>query len=189
MYSNVDAAFATIIGPGLARANRFAVQFSFPGFGSLSSLQNLVEAIEIPNLALSTADYQLNANPLIKVPYARTPAQTITITFRESMRCEILNAFQTWQGAAIPSNSGDYFAKYPEELWGEIIFIAFNTAGPPGPLPTYTVKLLAAMPTTIEPVQYSYDDRDSYVKQTITFTYYDVEYNSSPKQQGLVQDL
>jgi len=182
MYNNVDEVLQKIAGTDLARANRFFVQFFFPGFGFDEDISHAVESIEIPNLSISTVDYQLNSNPLIKIPYARTPAQTCTITFREVAPRPISKAFTSYLQAVINNDSGEYFVSYPEQLWGQIVFKAYNTGGVTvnsQMLPTYRIDLIAAMPTTVESVQYSHDERDSYIKQTITFSYHDVEVKTS----------
>jgi hypothetical protein len=174
-YKNIDEVLGQIIGPQffLARANRFFVSFSFPRFGLNYNISHFVESIEIPNLTLSTLDYQLNSNPIIKVPYARTPGQSCTVTFRENDTRLAANTFDRMLKQTINHNNGDYFVQYPEDTWGEITFSAFDTENLGKPV--YQVKLIAAYPIAIEAVQYSHDDRDSYIKQTINFAYNDVE--------------
>ena len=185
MYTNVQEALSRISGFGLARANRFGVKFALPNWSNISEYEHLVEGIEIPNMALSTADYQLNSLPLIKVPYAKTPAGTCTIIFRESRNGTVGNSFTNWIKYMIDNPSGEYFARYVEDVWGQVVFTAYNTGGAatsPGPFPEYRVTLIAAIPTTVESVSYSFDDRDSYIKQSVTFAYHDVEFESNPPQ-------
>lgn len=179
MYTNVEEALSRIVGFGLLRPNRFNVKFAFPSWGNLSEYEHLVEGIEIPNISISTADYQLNGLPIIKIPYAKTPAGTCAVTFRESKGGDISASFTDWIKYMVFNNQGDSFVRYAEETWGEVIFTAYNTAEG-GPFPVYKVTLIAAIPTSVESVNYSFDDRDSYVKQSVTFTYHDAKYETNP---------
>ena len=71
----------------------------------------------------------------------------------------------------VNNSGGEYFVAYASDLWGEIQLKAYNTAN----YSTFKLTLKRALLTNLDTVQFSYDDRDSYLKQTVTFAYQEAE--------------
>ena len=153
----------------LSRANRFDVKLNFPGWG-FEANQDMIEAVEIPTMAMGTAEYQVNSRPLLKIPYSRLPAQTCNITFRLGVYLDATQSFLNYMSYAINPSKGEYFVAYAEDLWGEVTIGVYNNAN----YQTSKVTLRNALITNIDTLQLSYDDRDSYLKQSVTFTYQDI---------------
>lgn len=168
---SVNEAMALIMSNDIVRPNRFSVEFNFPSFGFSQSMNDAVEAVEFPGLALGTVDFQSNSQPIYKVPYAKLPAQTCNITFRLSANLDQLDSLYKYIKFATPTSGQDYFVKYPSELWGDIKISMFNI----GNVLLYELTLIRAILTNIDTAQLSFDDRDSYMKQTATFSYQEID--------------
>lgn len=172
MASDVASSLRAIT--GLVRPNRFSVDIFLPGT-SLSAYQILVESVEFPALALGTADFQYNTQPIIKIPYAKLPAQTCNITFRLDGAGNPTADLYAFMEKASPKSQSDYFVEYVNNLWGTLNIVAMDSASNT----LYAVKLNRVLITNIDAAQLSFDDRDSYLKQTVTFSYQDAEFTKS----------
>lgn len=147
----------------LVRPNRFAVDLSFPG-GNLKSER--IESVDFPSYGMETVDAKVHNQPIMKIPISLTPQNTCNIAFRLDSDGQILNSLYQLINNAF-SFKNDLFVKYAEDLWGTINITAFKE----DKQPIVTLTLSNAMVTSIEAVQLSYDERDSYLKQTVGFSY------------------
>ena len=166
-YADVQAALNSI--RGLARPNRFVVDMFWPG-GKVF-FDTYAESVDIPSLSVGTADFQYNTQPLLKIPYAKLPAQTCNITFRlDSAGNPVGRLYDHLQNGIVKNVGGDFFMAYLEEISGTIDIACLS---PLNDTKLFTIKLTDTILTNIDTVQLSYDDRDSYLKQTVTFAYRD----------------
>jgi len=162
---------------GLVRPNRFIVQIFLPGT-QIKNYESLVESVEFPGLALGTADFQYNTQPIIKIPYAKLPAQTCNITFRLDGQGNPTGELYKFIEKASFKTQSDYFVEYAINLWGSLNINAMDSAGKT----LYSISLNRVLITNIDAAQLSFDDRDSYLKQTVTFSYQDAEYTKVNNQ-------
>lgn len=167
---------AAIFSGKLARPNRFDVVFSFPSFGFPEQVQKAIESIEFPALALGTVDFQSNTKPLYKVPYAKMPAQTCNITFRVDEFFNPIDYLYAYVNYAAKFTGEEYYIEYASNLWGNITINAYNVAN----YGSFRMVLGKALLTNIDTAQLSYDDRDTYLKQTATFAYQEVDIQVGP---------
>jgi hypothetical protein len=173
---NVQQAFEILTNPsygGGVRPNRFTVEFS--GFAQKidSNRQYQVTSIDLPNLTIGTADYQYNSQPLLKVPYTRLPGQTITINFRVDRGGTLLKQLNDYLEHVIDPRGGNYFVKYLQDVYGEVIFKSHSSEDHK---PKFELKFFTCVITDVGAASYSFEDRDSFQSQTVTFSYQDYEY-------------
>jgi hypothetical protein len=171
--------FMAIVNGGLARPNRFEVSFNFPNYGGLERLNDYVESVDFPATALATVDFQANTQPIYKVPYTKLPAQTCNVTFRIDKNFDPVRFLHEYMSYAVFSSGLEYFTRYPSDLWGDVIITNFNS----GNYGIAELKLINCILTNIDTMQLSFDDRDSYLKQTVTFSYQTYEFITAPKSQ------
>ena len=68
-FSSVNGQSATLLATkGLVRPNRFFVNITFPNTQGISKFQEYVESVEFPAMAIGTADYQYNTQPIPPIP-------------------------------------------------------------------------------------------------------------------------
>jgi hypothetical protein len=156
-----DQAFSVIT--KLVRPNRFYVDITLPK-GSLQS--DRIESVEFPSFGIETIDAKVNNQPIIKMPYAMQFQNTCNITFRLDDGGQILSQLYNLINSAF-TVQGDLFVEYAQDLWGTVNITALKIDD----TPITTVKLINAMVTNVDAVQLSYDEQDSYAKQTVTFSY------------------
>lgn len=172
-FSSVNGQSATFLATkGLVRPNRFFVNISFPNTQGIAKFQEYVESVEFPAMAIGTADYQYNTQPILKIPYAKLPAQTCNITFRLDGSGNPVKGLYDNIEEIVSYTSGDYYVAYAESIWGDIIINALDIQDKI----IYNLKLSRVLITNIDTTQYSFDDRDSYLKQTVTFAYQEAEF-------------
>ncbi len=166
-YADVQTALNSI--RGLARPNRFTVNLNFNNANLYFS--GYAESIDIPPLGVGTADFQFNTQPLLKIPYVKLPAQTCNITFRlDALGNPVKTFYSEINNRIVKNVNGDYFIGYLDDVVGDIDISCLDTEKDKK---LFTIKLSYAMLSNIEAVQLSYDERDSYLKQTVTFAYRD----------------
>ena len=166
-YSDVQSALNSI--RGFTRPNRFSVNLVW---NNVLYFSTYAESVDIPPLGVGTADFQYNTQPLLKVPYVKLPAQTCNITFRLDAQGNPIKTLYSEINSRIAKNiNGDYFIGYLDDIAGSIDISCLDPSKDNSKL--FTIKLSNAILTNIDAVQLSFDDRDSYVKQTATFAYRD----------------
>jgi len=165
--NNTNTNSALQIFKGLVRNNRFRVELPKTGFGFAA------ETVEFPSLAIGTADYQYNSQPILKIPYGKLPAQTCNITFRLDDSGEPTKSLYNIINKIVVNSGGDYFVEYANNLWETIEISALNVDDSD----IMTLTLTRCILTNIDTVQFSFDDRDSYQKQAVTFSYQDAFIN------------
>lgn len=161
--TNATLAFQAI--GSLVRPNRFAVSISFSG--TQPQLDERVEAVEFPSVGLETADFKYNTHPLYKIPFKLQPAGTCNITFREKNDGMVLKTLYEQVSKFFSLSNGEIYVAYLDDLKGTINIDAYDQED----VRLYGLVLNDVILTNIDAVSFSYDDRDSYVKQTATFTY------------------
>jgi hypothetical protein len=177
-FSSVNGQSATLLATkGLVRPNRFSVNISFPNTQGITKFQEYVESVEFPAMAIGTADYQYNTQPILKIPYAKLPAQTCNITFRLDGSGNPVKALYDAIEQIVSYASGDYYVAYAESIWGDIIINALDIKD----IPIYNLTLSKVLITNIDTTQYSFDERDSYLKQTVSFAYQEAEVQTGGK--------
>lgn len=169
-FAGVTSSLSTML--GLIRPNRFYVQIDFLGRNALQA-----ESVDFPAMAIGTADLQYNTQPILKIPYAKLPAQTCNITFRLDKKGEPLKSFYDYVDKIVSRTASEYFIAYPEEIWHQIKITALDNLD----RDIYSLTLYRCMISNIDTAQYSFDDRDSYQKQTVTFSYQDAVLNMAAK--------
>jgi len=150
---------------GLLKTNRFTVSMS-----KLSSqYTDLIESVEFPSLEISTAEYNYNTQPILKIPFAKTPSQTCAISFRVSGSGSTLTGLHQELYKLIPVLGDNYVVSYVSDIWQDITIQILDQDKP---IKTFT--LYRCLLTTIDSVQLSYDERDSYIKQNTTWSFQDM---------------
>lgn len=157
----------------IARTNKFIVHVVPPtasGISSGSFYNAYIESGEMPAMSIATEDYEIDGNPSIKVPYKKTPAQTITISIRLEQDGRTRSAFQKWMDYIIPNqNNTSYFRRYYNEIVGTVKIRQLDSQGKS----TFGVTLINAYPITVDTIQYNWAEQNEYVKQNITLAYFD----------------
>lgn len=157
----------------IARTNRFIVHVMPPpssGIDPRSFYDAYIEAGEMPSMTIATEDYDIDGNPPIKIPYKKTPAQTLSITIRLEEDGKTRSAFQKWMDYIIPNqNNTSYFRRYYDEIVGTVKIRQLDINGNS----KFGVTLLNAYPVTVDTLQYNWSEKDEYVKQNVTIAYFD----------------
>lgn len=160
---------------GIARANRFEVEITFPPALQLSSLARhmsfVAQAVTIPAQTLATTEVKLNGLIAIPMPYSFSYGNQLNMTFALSADYRERNAMLIWQNL-IYSISGDKqgFGYYDEYANGTIIVKALNYAND-------TVQRFIfrnCYPSAILETSYGWDNSDR-LNQEVTFTFFSVE--------------
>jgi hypothetical protein len=160
----------------LLRTNRFRVTIP----GAPTGYSDLVESIELPSMQVATTDYILNTQIPLKIPYTRMPAQSVSMTFRMDQFGAVPATTLVEIDKIFPFATNireEMCVEYPEKIWKDIKVEILEQSGNRTVL---TCTFLRAVISTVEPVQYSFEDRDTYARQTITWTYQDMFFVSKP---------
>lgn len=148
----------------LIRPNRFSVDISI---GQLEVTAERVEAVEFPAYGIETVDFRFNNQPLIKIPYSTQFQNTCNITFRLDGDGKIINSLYEQLNKAFIVTDELYMA-YAEELWGTLTVKCHRVDTN---AQIVALKLSNASIINIEAAQLSYDENDSYLRQTAVFSY------------------
>jgi hypothetical protein len=129
-----------------------------------------VESVDMPNMSIATEDYELDGKPSIKVPYKRNPAGTVTLGIRLEEEGSSRNAMKRWMDQIVKTNDNvNYYREYYDKITGSIVIKQLGLDGEF----KYGVRLLNAYPINVDTIQYDWGENNSYVKQNVTFAYYD----------------
>lgn len=154
----------------IARPNRFAIIITPPSAISPVILrESNVESVSMPGLSVSTLDYDLDNYPTFKVPYRRVPEGTVSISVRLEENGKTRLELKKWMDLVVGQQGGRYFSKYLNEVVGSIVIHQLDLQGKK----TFGVLLSGAYPVNMDSVAYDWGDTNSYVKQTISFSYFD----------------
>jgi hypothetical protein len=148
----------------LIRPNRFSVDISI---GDLQITSERVESVEFPAYGIETIDFRFNNQPLFKIPYATQFQNTCNITFRLDGDGKIINSLYRELNKAFVISDELYMA-YAEELFGELTVKCHRVDNS---AQIIALTLSNAYLINIEAAQLSYDENDSYLKQTAVFSY------------------
>ena len=161
---------------GLVRPNRFFVEINFPFAKNkgVANFDSYAESVEFPAMAIGTTDYQYNTHPTLKVPYAKLPAQVCNITFRLDGSGNPVKGLYENIEEIVSAQSGEYFVAYADTIWGEIKINVMNIQDKT----IYNLTLSKVLVTNIDTTQYSFDERDSYLKQTVSFAYQEAKFET-----------
>ena len=159
---------------GLARTNRFLVQFTPPITGvykldteDLRDLSILCESCSLPTRSITTLDYKLLRHS-IKIANGYTNSD-VSFAFNLTGDYMIKKVFDLWLSQIINTNS--YTAAYVNEYTAVVDIQQLDSYG----LPVYTVKLLDAYPLSVQSIPLDNNTSDSTQKVTVEFTYRDYE--------------
>lgn len=157
----------------IARPNRFFVVLTPPsgiaGLGPMSFRETQIESISMPGMSVATHDYELDSYPTFKVPYKRTPEGTFSMSVRLEESGLARKNLKAWIDAAIGRKGGLYYSKYYNDIAGSVFIQQVDLKGKP----TFSVNLANAFPINSDSIPYDWGDTNSYVKQTVTFSYFD----------------
>jgi len=148
----------------LIRPNRFSVDISL---GQLEVAAERVESVEFPAYGVETIDFRFNNQPLIKIPYSTQFQNTCNITFRLDGSGKIIKSLYEELNKAFVVSDELYIA-YADELWGTLTVKCHRTDNN---AQIVALKLSNASIINIEAAQLSYDENDSYLRQTAVFSY------------------
>jgi hypothetical protein len=108
------------------------------------------------------------------VPYAKLPAQVCNITFRLDGSGNPVKGLYENIEEIVSAQSGEYFVAYADTIWGEIKINVMNIQDKT----IYNLTLSKVLVTNIDTTQYSFDERDSYLKQTVSFAYQEAKFET-----------
>ena len=189
--SKLDQFLANAWETGIARANRFEVFITPPsgkGFGSLNSSELLrhlsltCEAVEIPGQSIATAELKINGLTAIPIPYSFSYGNQLNLTFKLSEDYRERNAMLVWQDLVFGNGRG--FSYYNEYV-GTITVRALNTANEA--IQEFIFR--NCFPITIQDLSYNWGSSNETLKQSVTFSFYTMETETSSIRSSAVKPI
>lgn len=186
---------------GTVRQSRFDV--TIPGYPE-SALR--CESVNIPGIQILTKDFSLyGGQPIIKIPNGRSNEE-IQMTFLAMKDMRDRYFFEEWVSkiSDFQTNSVAYYDKVAESISIKI----YNEIEIPNPsdaviipiggvpqsvkfdgknielVPVYIAELTKAIPTRIEMMQVAWNDYDTLLKYSVSFSYESLVIKSSPNISG-----
>tara|TARA_Y100000593_G_C4299910_1_gene332769 strand:+ start:426 stop:1040 length:615 start_codon:yes stop_codon:yes gene_type:complete len=175
---------------GYVKPSLYEVTFSGTGFANifnawrqefqwdnedLKKLTVMCEAASFPGEALSTQPNRIYG-PVREFAYEKLYSGDLTLTFRMDDVMNIRRFFTSWQAMVARHDTGDF--AYYNDYVGEILIYQYpNQQKLPGSSlgnidnPIYGARVLEAYPKSVGPVEVGYDQRDTYMKQTVDFAF------------------
>jgi len=147
---------------GLHSPNQFSIEIPRGANGAL--LQLFCESVSLPGTTISTFDYPLDFKGHdVKVPNGIT-LDDVTCVFALTNDFDIKKFFDKWHNEIITQK---YLLNYDESFVEDIFITAYDRKNEP----RYKVKLRAAWPITVAPIELGSASNDEYTKLQVTFTY------------------
>jgi len=166
--ANLNDFIAQVKQNGMARTNRFAVEFALPnslqGF-DLNSLRTALlfcDQVQLPGLNINTTDTR-SFGEVRKAPYEKL-FEDINMSFYVDKDMVIKDLFDTWHDSIMDRNTRtfEYYDNYVTPITIYVQDINDNN--------TYTVMLYEAFPKSIGAVQLDYAAKDV-MKLSVNFAY------------------
>lgn len=162
--STIDGFIAKIGGWGAARPTLYNIICTTPfnSLGAAFTTASLAEAVTFPGRSLSTIQRR-HHGPQRDVPYERLFSGDMEITFLWPRDNGVVRtAYEQWMDKAIPSTN---IVKNRSEYTGTMK-IEIETGG-------LTITVNEVFPKLINPVTLGWNMNDEYLKQVITFSFFD----------------
>lgn len=154
-------------GRGLARTNRFIVEFGLPqliqkDMFNLEVIQLFCETASIPGVNIATQPNR-SFGEQREIPYDRT-FEPITLNFYVDSAMVVKEFFDNWMSVIV--NPGSRTLNYYEEYTTDILITVLNATNQQ----TYTIGLYEAYPKTIQSITLDHNNKDV-MKLGVTFNY------------------
>lgn len=159
---------------GVARPTLYTVSINIPrAQDSVDSVTSLAEAIVMPGRQISTLQKRFHG-PMRDVPYDRLYSGDVDVTFlwpRDDPNVRIL--FEEWMDLVV-GKGGSGATRLPEERidYTSEMTVSLDTGG-------WQMTLTEVWPKTINPVNLGWNMNDEYVRQVITFSFFEYTYGGS----------
>lgn len=155
---------------GLAVNNRFVVEFNLPP--ALQGRFNadprthyiLCESVQVPGIAIATAEYSQANQKVEKMPYTYT-TDDIALTFLQPNDMYFRKLFDVWTNAVI--SRGNYILNYKNEYSSTLNIHILDRAGNK----IYSTKFIEAYPINISTIDLSNTGENEILKMTVSMTY------------------
>lgn len=149
---------------GIARPNRYWVAFECPSLaGGKEFLSMQCINAQLPGRSFRTTE-QMIYSVSRKFPYA-AQYDDLSLTFLCSNSMDEKKTFDTWQRQIINPVNG--ILNYYDSYIGKIIITTLDEEGKP----TYTVYCEEAYPVTVQTIDLSYEENDSFMRFTVQFAF------------------
>ena len=168
--------FKSALKGGGARANQFQVTLPFPGFaavgGETRTMSYLCQATHLPGMTLGEVDVKFRGRSLYIAGDRTFEAWTTTIM--NDTDFALRNAFERWMNAinAMSDNSG---LENPADYMVDAFVDQLDRAGQV--IKSYTFR--GMWPTTIAPIELTYDGNDAVEEFEVTYRYQFFETNTT----------
>ena len=173
--ANINDFKAKLAGGG-ARANQFKVTMPFPGYaqvgGEIEELAFLCRVAQIPALTLGQVVVPFRGRQ-IKIAGDRTFADW-TITVINDTNFKIRNAFERWSNG-INNMTDNEGLTNPADYQVDAFVDQLDRNG--ATIKSYTLR--GVFPTTIAPIELSYDEATAIEEFAVTFAYQYFETNTT----------
>ena len=165
---------------GTVRQSRFDV--AMPGIYS-KDLVFRCESVNIPGIQILTKDFNLyGGQPSIKIPNGRSNEE-IQMTFLAMQDMRDRYFFEEWISDI--SDFGTNNVAYYDKVAKDISITIYNEKKTTAELvPVYIAQLVKSIPTRIEMMQVAWNDYDTLLKYSVSFSYESLVIKSSPNISG-----
>ena len=166
----------TFSGKGFQTALDNAVPSGMIG-PSAKDMTYLCEAASLPGSAVSTQPNRIHG-PVRELAYERLFSGDLSLTFRMDAYMTMRKFFQAWHNGISDSETGDF--NYYRDYTSDILIYQYPTTqsdgfGDPnshgGAYPIYGVRVVEAYPKSLQAIEVGYEQRDTYMKQTVDFAF------------------
>src|SRR5210317_1479027 len=172
---NINDFKAKLAGGG-ARANQFKVIMPFPGYaqvgGEIEDLAFLCQGAQLPAMSLTNIDVPFRGRQ-VKIAGDRTFADW-TITVLNDTNFKLRNAFERWQNG-INNMTDNEGLTNPVDYQVDAFVDQLDRNG--ATIKSYTLR--GVFPTTIAPIELTYDEATAIEEFAVTFSYQYFESNTT----------
>ena len=158
--------FIDTIKNGVARPTRYNVWIAPPGgedVGLAATTANLAEAVTFPGRSLATVQRR-HHGPQRDIPYERLFSGDLEITFLWGKdNSAVRQGYEDWMDLAIQSNKNNVASR---EAYTGTMNIEIEDGD-------FSITVNEVFPKLINPVSLGWNMNDEYLKQVITFSFFD----------------
>ena len=164
---------------GVARPTLYTISIATPpSVGNTDLVTSLAEAIVMPGRQISTLQKRFHG-PMRDVPYDRLYSGDMDVTFlwpRDDS--SVRTVFEEWMDEMV-GGGGSGATRLPEERsdYTSEMTVSLDTGG-------WIMTLTEVWPKTINPVNLGWNMNDEYVRQVITFSFFEYTYGDSSSSNG-----
>tara|TARA_R100000458_G_C8247785_1_gene225301 strand:- start:698 stop:1261 length:564 start_codon:yes stop_codon:yes gene_type:complete len=182
MSNDINQFISRIKDQGIIKPNKYQVLFAGHGFDDACEaagfspadanrlISDSCEEIAFPGSQIASKEFRVYGPPR-EMPYERLFAGDIDLTLRLDENMRLKSLFEEWMNVIVDprTNNVTYYDDYICDMKIQIFSDLSDTA------PVYEGTIIEVFPKQIDAIQLGFDQRDTYMKQKVGFSFRRIE--------------